>query len=126
LSVKTKGLIDRSKLGQMKEDCILVNVARAAIVVEEDLYDHLKAHPTFRAGFDVWWEGPKKGHAFAERFPFLELENFLGTPHVAGDVVESIDLASNSLVDNVIRYLDNRPLKGVANRDDYLGLKGLS
>lgn len=122
LSLKTKGLIDRSKLEQMKENCILVNVARAGIVVEEDLYNHLKNHPTFRAGFDVWWSRPKQGHEFAQRFPFFELENFIGTPHVSGDVWESHDLASNSLVDNVIRYLDDQPLRGVANRDDYIGL----
>ena len=122
LSAKTKGLIDRSKLEQMKENCILINVARAGIVVEEDLYNHLKTNPMFRAGFDVWWTEPKENHAFAQRFPFFELENFIGTPHVAGDVVESYNLASNSLVDNVIRYLDDRPLKGVAKRDDYIGL----
>lgn len=86
LSAKTKGLIDKEKLRKMKQDCILINVARAEIIVEEDLYNHLKNHPEFRAGFDVWWARPKPDHSLSLHFPFFELSNFIGTPHVAGDV----------------------------------------
>jgi phosphoglycerate dehydrogenase-like enzyme len=123
LSTKTKRLIDKKRLERMKDDSILINVARAEIVVEEDLYNHLKTHKEFRAGFDVWWERPKPDHTFSMRFPFFELTNFIGTPHVSGDVKESFEMASNSMVDNVIRYLENKPLKGVAKVSDYVGLK---
>ena len=122
LSAKTKGIINRSKLEKMKEDSILVNVARGAIVDEKDLYDHLLAHPNFRASFDVWWKRPEKGEPFAQNYPFFDLENFHGTPHVSGDVPESFERASESMVDNVIRFLDGSPIKGMARREDYIGL----
>lgn len=120
LSAKTKGIINRPKLEMMKEECILVNVARGAIVDEKDLYDHLLAHPKFRASFDVWWKRPEKGELFAQNYPFFDLENFHGTPHVSGDVPESFDRASESMVENVIRFLDGAPLKGIARREDYI------
>ena len=124
LTVKTRGLINRDKLNQMKEDCILVNVARAAIVVEQDLFEHLASHPKFRAAFDVWWKKwPKsKEEKYTQNYPFFNLPNFIGTPHISGDVPESRGIASMYAVENIIRYVKNRELKGVVDREDYLGL----
>jgi phosphoglycerate dehydrogenase-like enzyme len=124
LTVKTRGLIDRDKLNKMKEDCILINVARAAIVVERDLFEHLTNHPKFRAAFDVWWrKWPKSAkEKYTQNYPFFQLPNFIGTPHISGDVPESHEIASMFAVENIIRYVENRELKGLVDRRDYLGL----
>jgi phosphoglycerate dehydrogenase-like enzyme len=122
LTVKTRGLIGAKKLEMMKEDGILINVSRGDIVVAKDLYQHLRAHLKFRAGSDVWWSRPKPDGSFSELYPFFDLPNFIGTPHVSGDVPESHEIASEYAVENILRYVDGRPLKGVANRDDYVGL----
>ena len=45
LAPETKGLIDARRLGLMKPDALLINVARAAIVHEDAVYAALKDFP---------------------------------------------------------------------------------
>jgi len=71
LNKETEGLINRQKLELMKEDAILINVARGAIINEEDLFNHLKTHPDFYAGIDAWWIEPFKYGKFEIHYPFL-------------------------------------------------------
>lgn len=48
LDEKTTHLINRERLGMMKEDAVLVNAARGPVVDEVALVEHLKANPNFR------------------------------------------------------------------------------
>ena len=123
LNIHTKRLVDAQKLSLMKEDCILVNVARGAIIDQEALYSHLKGHPRFRAGIDVWWRYPKKGEKFSLDFPFFELSNFLASPHNADGVPEAIGLGQEQAFENVIRYLDGEVPERIVDKADYLGLR---
>jgi len=124
LTFRTRGLINSSKLNKMKEDAILVNVARGAIIVEKELFDYLSKHPKFRAASDVWWRSRPKSteEKFTQNYPFFQLPNFIGTPHISGDVPESYDIASMFAIENIIRYLGKESLKGIADRKDYLGM----
>ena len=125
LTVKTFHLIDESKLAIMKPTAILVNVARGHIISEKALFEHLKNYPDFKAGLDVWWHYPKRGETFAQRFPFFELANFLGTPHDSGIVPETEEIALLNSIENIGRYSRSEALRGQMNRNDYLGLKEL-
>jgi phosphoglycerate dehydrogenase-like enzyme len=58
LSDKTRGLIDRSLIGRMKPDAILVNTARGPIVNEGDLVDALQRGSIGGAALDVYDEEP--------------------------------------------------------------------
>lgn len=125
LTVKTFHLIDESKLATMKPTCILINIARGHIISEHALFEHLKNNPQFKCGLDVWWHYPKRGETFAQRYPFFELNNFLGTPHDSGIVPETEEIAVKSAIENIGRFVQGEALKGLVNRNDYLGLKEL-
>jgi len=119
LTKVTRGLIGRRELALMKDDAILVNVARGAIVEEAALYEHLLGHPDFMAGIDAWWHEPRRNGEFRTEHPFFELPNLLGSPHNSA-IVPGIQVeAARRAGENVLRYLRGEPVGGVVRREDY-------
>jgi phosphoglycerate dehydrogenase-like enzyme len=119
LTNSTRKLIGKKQLGWMKNDAILVNVARADLVDEAALYEKLKESPQFSAGIDVWWTEPLRHGKFDTNHPLLELPNVLGSPHNAGVVHYSSKKAIMCATENVRRFLNHEPILGVVNRSDY-------
>ncbi|MBP8946816.1 MAG: hypothetical protein KBG18_04790, partial [Bacteroidales bacterium] len=90
LNKETQALIGKRELELMKSDAILINVARGDIIIEKDLYEHLRTHPEFSAGIDAWWIEPFKYGKFEIHYPFFELTNFIGSPHNSSVVPNSL------------------------------------
>jgi len=120
LTNSTRKLIGKEQLGWMKNDAVLVNVARADIIDEAGLYMKLKANPQFTAAIDTWWIEPLRHGRFSTNYPFLELPNVLGSPHNSGIVHNSFEKGTMHAVENVKRFLNHEPVLGVVNRQDYL------
>ena len=120
LTRKTRGMIGTRELGWMREDAIFVNVARGALVQEKALYDHLVAHPRFRAGIDTWWIEPPTHGEFRTDYPFFELENVLGSPHNSNLVSGIFPYALKAAVYNVRRFLAGEPPLGLVDPADYM------
>ncbi len=120
LTKAMRGMIGRDQLSWMKEDAILVNVARGAIVDQEALYGHLVSHPEFRAGMDAWWVEPFGDGRFAVDHPFFSLPNFLGSPHNSAITPGTAEHALQRAVENIERFLDGVPVQGIVKREDYL------
>src|SRR5207247_11178510 len=78
---ETRGLVDPTFLRAMKPDAVLVNIARGKVVVEDDLFDHLRTHPAFRAALDVWWTYPDTKRVRHFRRPFHELPTVIIPPN---------------------------------------------
>ena len=69
LTRATRGLIGARELALMKPAAIVVNVARAAVIDERALYEHLRDQPEFGAGIDTWWHEPGPDSGFSTRYP---------------------------------------------------------
>lgn len=119
LTLGTRGLIGARELALMKPEAILVNVARGAIVDEQALYEHLRGHPGFCAGLDVWWDEPPPGGEFRTRYPFLSLPNVIGSPHNSGTVEGVMADAARHAAANVRRFLRGDGPRGLVRREDY-------
>ncbi len=120
LTRTTRGLIGARELALMKPEAILVNVARGGIIDERALYEHLRSHPGFGAGLDVWWHEPGRGAPFRTEHPFLELPNVIGSPHNSGTVPGVMQAAARMAAGNVLRHLRGEPVRGLVRREDYL------
>lgn len=116
LSDETEGLIGKRELELMKNDAILINVARGPIINEKDLYEHLKSHPDFSAGIDTWWIEPFKFGQFKINYPFFELPNLLGSPHNSSFVENIMIEGARKASENVKRFLNNEEIKGIVKR----------
>ena len=97
---ETKGLLKEREFGLMKPSAYIINLARGPIWDEKALYQVLKEGKIAGAGSDVYEIEPAiKGH------PLFELENFVGTPHMAAHTDEA--LRKMSLVaEDIIRILE--------------------
>jgi phosphoglycerate dehydrogenase-like enzyme len=104
----------------MKPDSILINVGRGDVIDQQALYEHLQSNPDFRAGIDTWWDEPAGQESFSLDFPFFDLPNIIGSPHVADHVPQSMPNATRIALDNVRNYLMGNKIRGILNRNDYL------
>lgn len=79
LNEDTRNLMDARRIALMKPTACLINVARGALVDESALLDALRDGRIGGAGLDVFATEPLPCDS-----PFLELENVVATPHIAG------------------------------------------
>jgi phosphoglycerate dehydrogenase-like enzyme len=80
----------------------------------------------FMAGIESWWVEPFSHGEFRTKHPFFELSNFLGCPHNCAKVPGIMREATLCAVENVIRFLNREPLRGLVKREDYVGLKAVA
>jgi hydroxypyruvate reductase 1 len=77
LDPTTHHLVNAPRLALMKPNAILINTSRGPVVDEAALVAHLRAHPGFRVGLDVFEHEPAMKPGLAE------LPNAVIVPHIA-------------------------------------------
>jgi D-3-phosphoglycerate dehydrogenase len=98
---ETGKMIGAAELARMKPTAYLINTARAAVVDEAALYDALKKRRIAGAALDVFWQEPLPADS-----PWLELDNVLLTPHLAGAAEEVKSHHSAMVVEDVRTLLE--------------------
>ncbi len=98
----TKRLLGERELALMKPSATIINLARGPIWDEKALYTALRDGKIAGAASDVYEVEPAaKGH------PLFELENFIGTPHMAAHTEEALKRMSQVAVD-ILRVLEGK------------------
>jgi erythronate-4-phosphate dehydrogenase len=73
----TYHMVDQQVLESMRDDQVLINASRGAVVNNQDLSFHLDKQNQFTAILDVWESEPDLDAELARKV-------FIGTPHIAG------------------------------------------
>jgi len=109
---ETKGLVGMRELELMKPTAYLINTARAAIVDQKALYRVLKEKRIAGAALDVFENEPLKPDD-----PFLNLDNVVLTPHIAGACYDNYKKASSIVTRGIEDYLKGARPQYVVNPD---------
>lgn len=102
LNSGTRGLVDRYLLQTMKPGAFVVNVGRGEVVDEVALADLLGSGHLGGAALDVFAQEPP-----GQR-PLLQLESFVGTPHVAAQTTEAQRHIGRVVVDVIDAFAAGR------------------
>jgi phosphoglycerate dehydrogenase-like enzyme len=101
----TRGMIGRAELAAMREDAVLINVARGGVVDEPALIAALREERIRGATLDVVSEEP-----LPDSSPLWGLERCVLTPHDAGYSPLGDERLGRLFVGNLERYLRGEPL----------------
>lgn len=112
LTPSSRALINADVLAAMKKTAVLINVARGAVVDEGALISALAAKQIAGAALDVFEEEP-----LPTTSPLWNLDNVIISPHVAGNSAHYHDKCADVFIENLTRYLENRPLLNRVQRD---------
>lgn len=104
LSEESHHLLGARELGLMKQNALLINVARGQIVDTNALVSALNSGHLGGAAIDVYDQEP-----LPENHPLLTCEQVILTPHCADMTPEGVDLLNEGAVDNIIAFLEGTP-----------------
>ena len=114
LDGSTRHLIDAARLSRMKPDAILVNTSRGPVIDEEALVAHLRVHPGFRAGLDVFEREPALAPGLAD------LENAVLVPHLGSATRWSREGMAALAAANVAGVLLGYPVARALRPEEFL------
>lgn len=111
LTAQTDSLMNTARLGRMKRSAWLLNFGRGALVADEDLVAAVKAKTIAGAVLDVYRTEP-----LPAEHPFWSTEGITVMPHVGGLAAGRDEIVAGIFVDNVGRFLDDKPLNALVER----------
>ncbi len=99
----TERIISRENIAKMKDGVYIVNTARAALVDETDMAEALRSGKVAGYATDVYLHEPVGNDC-----PLFKLDNFLGTPHAAGETGENYHNTGLHTAKQVLDVLQGR------------------
>jgi phosphoglycerate dehydrogenase-like enzyme len=115
LGPETTGLIDARRLGLMRREAFLINIARGPVVDEAALFSALRDRQIAGAALDVWWQYPSAAEPIrrGSQYPFHELSNVIATPHNSGWTQGMVRRRWDEIAENINRFMRGEPLANV-------------
>lgn len=107
---ETKGLIGEKEFKIMKENAVIINVARGGIVDEDALYHALKSKMIAGAGIDVWLS-----ELTNPKHPLFSLENAIASPHTAAGTRDTLGRVFQTAFENIKRVELGESPKNIVN-----------
>ncbi len=105
LTNETQKLISQPEIELMKNDAIIINTSRGAVMDENALYKALRTGVIRGAGLDVFQQEPTP-----DSNPLLELDNVVTLPHIGSASIDTRAKMADMCVDNIMQALaGNRP-----------------
>jgi phosphoglycerate dehydrogenase-like enzyme len=109
---ETRHMIRGEHFAQMRSGASFINTARAPVVNEKEMVSVLARRPDLWAVLDVTDPEPPPADS-----PLRQLPNVVITPHIAGSLGHEYLRIGRMVVDEVTRFLDDRPLLGEVTPD---------
>lgn len=110
LTPETRGILSRATFAQLPRGACVINLARGAHLVEDDLLQALDSGHLAGAALDVFAREP-----LAPGHPFWRHPKVVVTPHVA--TIATPETAAAQVVENLRRARAGRPLLNLVSRE---------
>ena len=104
LTSKSRGMLDRRRLGLLKPGARLIVMSRGGIVDEAALLEGLRSGRIAGAGLDVFDQEP-----LPQESPFWDMENVVFSPHVSALSPQMWEGRREIFKENLRRFLANQP-----------------
>lgn len=109
---ETENLVNARLLRMLKTGATFINTSRGAIVNELELCHVLRERPDITAVLDVTSCEPTPLDS-----PLRQFKNIILTPHIAGSLGTEISRMGDWMVEELKRYLSQKPLRYQVTRD---------
>lgn len=110
LTEETAGIIDRELLDRLLPEAVVINIARGAHVVDDDLLAALDSGKVRQVVLDVFHEEPLPGD-----HPYWKHPRVRVTPHIAALTLEADSVAQ--IAERLRRMERGEPVSGVVRRE---------
>ena len=107
----TDNFMNAERLAMMKPTAWLLNFGRGQIVKDDDLVAAVKAKKIAGAVLDVFRQEP-----LPAEHPFWKTDGIIVLPHIGGPHPQRDRFVARLFVENLVRFLDGRPLREVVDR----------
>lgn len=100
LSDETKDFFGKAEFEKMKNDCVLINTARAGLVDQEAMLEALREKRISGAAVDVFEQEP-----LPTENEYIKLDNITMTSHIAGTSCDTFQNSVDLIFEEIKRYL---------------------
>lgn len=112
LTDETRGMINAESIAKMKDEVMIINAARGALINDADLAEAIKSGKVAGAALDVYdVEPPGSDH------PLVGLDHVIHTPHLAASTFEAQVTVAIQAAEQVIDGLNSGSWRNVVNPD---------